>query len=260
MKFLTTVAIALAVATAPAINFGNLMPLGDSITRGTTEGGGYRAPLYDLLRGSGHTFAPVGPRTDANWKVNPTEVQHAGFPSWRTSDLAFGRPSEPLAGNVAQWMTTYQPDTIILMVGTNDSAVYKNDPAGMRARYNELLDVIFGVDPGVRLFMANITPGNSSYGDHFDHYMAHAGNVAQMVPEIVAERQLQGRTIHFVDMFTALDPDTDIADLVHPNLSGYRKMAGQWSGAMNAVPEPSSMAALAALGALAIRRKRPRSN
>lgn len=247
-----------ALGSATVVDLGRIMPLGDSITEGTgtPQVGGYRGPLYSALRADNFTFTPVGPRTQGGAALAAADRPHAGQPSWNVASLTFGQAALPDRGNVTQWMTTYQPDIVLLMAGTNDSAEYKNNPAGMRTRYNELLDAIFAVDPTVQVHMASIPKANSSFGAHYLHHLAHATNVSIMVPEIVAERQLAGRSIYYVDMFTALDPDTDLADFVHPNAQGYGKIAARWEQSLQAVPEPTSMIALGGLVGLMMRRKR----
>lgn len=247
-----------ALGSATVVDLGRIMPLGDSITEGTgtPQVGGYRGPLYDALRADSFTFTPVGPRTQGATALAAADRPHAGQPSWNVASLTFGQAALPDRGNVTAWMTAYAPDVVLLMAGTNDSAEYKNNPAGMRSRYNELLDAIFAVDPTVQVHMASIPKANSSFGANYLHHLAHATNVSVMVPEIVAERQLAGRSIFYVDMFTALDPATDVADFVHPNAQGYGKIAARWEQSLQAVPEPTSMIALGGLVGLMMRRKR----
>jgi len=256
---LATLAFACAAFSgATVVDLGRIMPLGDSITEGTgtPQVGGYRGQLYSALRADNFTFTPVGPRTQGATSLVAADRPHAGQPGWNVASLTFGQAAFPDRGNVTQWMTTYQPDVVLLMAGTNDSAEYKNNPTGMRARYNELLDAIFAVDPSVQVHMASIPKANSSFGANYLHHLAHATNISVMVPQIVSERQLAGRSIYYVDMFNALNPDTDIADFVHPNPTGYGKIAAQWEQSLQAVPEPASMIAMAGLAALAYKRRR----
>jgi lysophospholipase L1-like esterase len=246
-----------SVASASIVDIGKLMPLGDSITEGTgtPQLGGYRGPLYASLRTDGFTFTPVGPRTQGGLGLSLQDRPHAGQPAWNVASLTFGQAAFPDRGNVSQWMAAHAPDVVLLMAGTNDSAEYKNNPMGMRSRYNELLDAIFAVDPSVQVHMASIPKANSSFGANYLHHLAHATNISQMVPEIVAERQLAGRSIFYVDMFTALDPATDLADFVHPNAQGYAKIATKWEQSLQAVPEPTSLLGASGLMALLLRSK-----
>ena len=245
-----------ALSSATVVDLGRVMPLGDSITEGTgtPQVGGYRGPLYSSLRANGFAFTPVGPRTQGSSAMASADRPHAGQPAWNVASLTFGQASLPDRGNVSQWMADHAPDVVLLMAGTNDSAEYKNNPAGMRTRYNELLDAIFAVDPTVQVHMASIPKANSSFGAHYLHHLAHATNISVMVPEIVLERQLAGRSIYYVDMFSALNPDTDLADFVHPNAQGYAKIASRWDQSLQAVPEPSSLMIVGGLIGLLARR------
>ena len=63
----------------------SVMPLGDSITAGTTPGG-YRKPMVAKLAGYGLTVATVGTQTDE--KMGPPEQQpHEGHGGWRIDQL-----------------------------------------------------------------------------------------------------------------------------------------------------------------------------
>ena len=44
----------------------------------------------------------------------------------------------------------------------------------------------------------------------------------------LADRQKAGENDSFVNMHDALDTSTDMADPVHPNELGYKKMADLW--------------------------------
>jgi hypothetical protein len=55
------------------------------------------------------------------------------------------------------------------------------------------------------------------------------------LPAIVAGKANAGRRVHLVDMYSALT-SADLADGVHPNAGGYRKMADVWYRALQAVP------------------------
>lgn len=53
----------------------------------------------------------------------------------------------------------------------------------------------------------------------------------QKVRTVVNTRAAQGRSVTYVDMYSVLEL-SDLADGVHPNATGYGKMADVWYGAI----------------------------
>jgi hypothetical protein len=66
----------------------------------------------------------------------------------------------------------------------------------------------------------------------------------------VANHQALGEHVYFYDMYHQLRL-TDISDGLHPTAAGYNKMGDAWFKAIQAVPEPSSLA-LVCVGGLAL--------
>ena len=55
------------------------------------------------------------------------------------------------------------------------------------------------------------------------------------IPGIVSSRAAAGKKVHLVDMYSAVTT-ADLPDGVHPNATGYDKMAAAWFAALRAVP------------------------
>lgn len=100
------------------------------------------------------------------------------------------------------------------------------DLANAPARLSALIDKIRAHDPLVELFVAKITPES----DPRLKARVQAYNAA--IPGIVAQK---GPRTHLVDMQSAITT-SDLAEGVHPNRTGYDKMAMRWFSALQSVP------------------------
>ena len=198
---------------------GNLkiMPLGDSITDGSNVPGGYRVDLWQKLAAYGHTDAFVG--SQSNGPATLGDHDHEGHPGWRIDQID---------AHIVGWLTTYQPRTILLHIGTNDM-IQNYDVANAPTRLGTLLDDITVTDPTADVFVATITP----LADQTINVRATTYNNA--LPGIVSSRIIAGKHIHLVDMQDALTT-ADLADGVHPTAGGYAKMANRWYSALIGSP------------------------
>ncbi|WLS44419.1 cellulose binding domain-containing protein [Micromonospora profundi] len=116
------------------------------------------------------------------------------------------------------------PRTVLLHIGTND--MY-GDTSGAPGRLAALVDKITNNAPNADVFVATIVP-KSGADNQVRGYNA-------AIPGIVQTRAAAGKRVHLVDMYRALTL-SDLADGVHPNATGYRKMADAWYTALRAVP------------------------
>ncbi|MGW6007779.1 FG-GAP-like repeat-containing protein [Streptomyces sp. NPDC055210] len=188
-----------------------VMPLGDSITfgGGSSTGSGYRSFLHDKLTAQGNSVNFVGSVRAGQMSDNDNE----GHPGWTIGDLANITDSS---------LANYRPNVVLLHIGTNDMNM-NVDPAGAPARLGNLIDQIFEAAPQVTLLVSTIVP--SSYPATASRIGAY--NAA--IPRVVAARRAAGKHVSLVDM--ALVTTADLDDALHPNDSGYRKMAEAfWAG------------------------------
>ncbi|MEU4218532.1 RICIN domain-containing protein [Actinoplanes sp. NPDC026623] len=212
-------AIGLAVAGGtPAMAESNggvrIMPLGDSITDGFNVPGGYRIGLWQRLANAGRLTDFVG--SGFNGPAALGDHDHEGHSGWRIDELD---------ANITGWMRTANPRTILLHIGTNDIG-QNYDVANAPARLSALIDHIRVLAPNVELFVAQITP-TSNAGNETKTQTFNAA-----LPGIVAQK---GPMTHLVDMHSALTV-ADLADGLHPNATGYDKMAARWFSALQSVP------------------------
>jgi lysophospholipase L1-like esterase len=240
----TTVCIIalLSASIAPrarAVDLGNIMPMGDSITYGQTVAGGYRLPLYNLLTAAGDKFSFVGSSTDNAASVLTTagQAHHEGHPSYIINGGISDAPHAGLDENLASWIgpSGAAPDRILLMIGVNDIGYgYNLDSAP--TRLSNLIGDIYRYRPNVSLYVASLIPlANSTQNSLVQTYNA-------AIPGIVATYAAKGKSIHYVDMYDALTTSM-LNDGVHPNAAGYAAMAQVWSNALTPrqTPEPSSI-------------------
>ncbi|WP_163568056.1 SGNH/GDSL hydrolase family protein [Fodinicola feengrottensis] len=128
---------------------------------------------------------------------------HEGHPDWTIAQL-----DAQLAG----WLTTYQPDVILLHAGTDDIAGHSTAEQAAAA-LSTLVGHIVAARPTAQVFVGTLlaTP-NDVLNPQFVQFN-------KAVPGIVASK---GRNIHLVDMFPALTA-ADFADPLHPTAAGTRK-------------------------------------
>jgi lysophospholipase L1-like esterase len=207
-----------------AVGVTRIMPLGDSITRGwygSAYDWGYRKPLYDLLTNNDYSFDFVGWKSDGSFQ----EPSHQGRDGWHADELLNGRASAPAEGKLADWLITDQPDVILLHIGTND-IVYGDQNVG---EVNGILD--------------KIDEYEVSYNKHIKVILALIINMKTPWPAVTIynngvnamalNRITNGDDIVIVDMESALNYPADIYDNVHPNDTGYAKMAQVWYDALS---------------------------
>jgi lysophospholipase L1-like esterase len=198
-----------------------IMPLGDSITLGNNGyslNGGYRNNLYTglLQKNCGVSF--VGSQYDANTQV--ADKVHEGHPGWTINNISV---------EVTGWLNTYQPDIILLMIGTNDIAWGSADlGAAVGLRHSALIDQIQAARPNAWIFVASIPP--ESQTTVFPIGVDRAVLAVQLNAAINANvlmRQTAGQKIRFVDINSVLTT-SDLADGIHPAEAAYSKIAQKW--------------------------------
>lgn len=198
-----------------------ILPLGDSITygHGSANKGGYRLPLWNDLQERGISIDFVGSQ-----EVGPTSFDrdNEGLPGWKINQIA---------SEVVGWLQTYQPQIILLHIGTNDFV--KNDhPELATARLSHLIDLIMTTLPNAILIVAQIIPitRNAELNAEVINYNAD-------IPGIVRAKVARGKHVQYVDMYHAVSPDM-LPDQIHPNDAGYDQMAKVWLRALLPLLKP----------------------
>jgi lysophospholipase L1-like esterase len=208
-----------------------ILPLGDSVTWGVGgTNAGYRAGLASLLSSAGRSFRFVGSSVDNPGQLPADQRHHEGHSGFVITAGTSGR--QGISDNIATWLGAQgvHPDVVLLMIGTNDVDLnYDLGHAGDRlsALIGAIADKNTGLAPDARLIVAKLTPINDSAEDG----RAYDYNTA--VATAVLQHASRGENVRLVDMHGALTT-SDLSDKLHPNDSGYAKMAHVWLDAIAA--------------------------
>ncbi len=197
---------AAVAATAPL----RLEPLGSSFTYGShsSAGNGYRGPLWDALTNSGHQLDFVGSVHEGTMADSDNE----GHPGWRIDAL------QSIATNS---VTTYRPNVVTLIAGTND-LIQNHDVATAPDRLGALVDQVLAASAGVTVVVADLPVSTNANVVAFRP--AYNAGVAQMVQA----KQAAGKHVTFVSMSAITSADIG-PDGIHPGDAGYQKMADTWN-------------------------------
>jgi lysophospholipase L1-like esterase len=205
--------------------FARVLPMGDSITVGMQgTHAGYRGPLAERLAAEGIAYQFVGAQSDNQGDLPPDQVHHEGHSGFLIAARDGNAPG--LTDQVDSWLgpTGVTPDIILLMIGTNDvdqGLDLANAGSRLDALISKLVDKTAGLHPGARCIVAQIPPINDPAEDQL------ASEYNARVASVVARHKAAGNSVSLVDMHSALGL-SDLADKLHPNDTGYAKMANIW--------------------------------
>jgi hypothetical protein len=202
---------AAAAPAGPAVH--RVMPLGDSITRGSGQTKheylGYRGPLQENLDGGarGFRYQFVGSQADLGGL-------HEGHGGWTVDQIL---------EQIDTWLADADPDIVLLHIGTNNVR-HHDAAAGIAAKLAELIARIHAWDPSVQIFVAKVVGTR----DPALHELTRQYNA--LIPQVVRDA---GDRVHLVDQSSVRGQA--LYDWAHPNDFGYLKMAYNWYGALNRV-------------------------
>lgn len=205
-----------------------IMPLGDSITcgrRGNNDrgNGGYRTELWNKFIADGLKVEFVGSQSSGPDSLG--NKNHEGHSGWTIKQIA---------ASVNKWLATYQPDLILLMVGTNDTGSCSLKT--MLIDLSALIDQITAHSPHTQLLVASIPPIHPSASPAIRSLRVVYFNTA--IPDIIKSKATQGKKVDFVDMRSLTVNEltsslsVDLDNGLHPNAQGYRKIANFWHDAV----------------------------
>jgi len=205
-----------------------IMPLGDSITAGSgsSDFAGYRRILYNSMIAEGYGVDFVGSQQGGLGDFDPDHEGHAG---WR---------DDQIAANVVGFLTAHPADIVLLHIGINS---LDPSPTDVEA----ILDNVESVNPDIIVVLARIVSvaccGDVPPCTNCETVTQFNDNVQAMASARIA----RGAKILLVDMEHALSYPGDLSDAVHPNDSGYSKMAAVWLPAVReAIAQVKTLAIL----------------
>lgn len=245
-----------------------IIAMGDSITHGYINGdNGYRKYFcYDLQQNGITNFDMVGPNN--NWSDSATydwngttityDPAHAGYSGYAIQKIGSRQGLQEtifdttyVNGDVSgNMMEAYQPDVIMLQIGTND--VLDAQLTGIGDRLEELVDKLipYVSGDGQVLYLASIPNIDAierydwlgayewTYGVSYKSdpekfvatVQAAVDDYNTIVKNLVAKKQAEGAHIEFSDINSTIDISAgDLEDGVHPSEQGYAKMGQYWS-------------------------------
>lgn len=233
-------------ATETVIVDQRIMPLGNSITLGSNCTGGtqpdgicnpggfepnsqrtgYRQPLSDKLTAAGFSFNLVGSR-QAGSKASPplNDDDHEGHGGWTAFELAWGRVMDGTDG-IFSWLEQNPADFILLHAGTNDL---------INTDERDIEDVLDEIDRWEN--SANGNPVTVVLARIIDRVPneTRVNSFNNAVAAMVSDRSSDN--IIVVDQQTGAGINyaigADMSDWLHPDDSGYRKMANVWFNSLD---------------------------
>ena len=242
-----------------------ILSLGDSITDGYWTSGAYRKYMYHDLEQMGYNIDMVGPKgSNSNtFTYNGQSVSYddnnAGYSGYAIQEMTTKEHRsgilETIQGtwyNGQNMIAAYQPDIVLLQIGTNDILSNYND--GITDRLENLVNVILqDLDADSTVFVSTI-PDIDAYtrADWLGSYGINAWNSTQeekdqlmetvtgcidtyntSIYNLVLKMQSEGKNVQFADINSVVDYQTDLHDGVHPNEAGYENMGNYWAGLLN---------------------------
>ena len=213
-----------------------IMPLGDSITKGTGTCSapdtylnciGYREDLWDSLVTNGYSIDFVGSQGTAfqyQYSYDNDHEGHGGKKSVWIRDRVYGPSDYFLLDNPA--------DILLLHIGTNDfTDLPLRDPNDVAVEVSQILDKIDAYESGegkeVWVILAKIIRRIDSAEKEQSII-----NFNLALQTMADNRIVGGDKIVVVDMEAALIYPDDLGDELHPNITGYSKIANVWFAAL----------------------------
>ncbi|KAM0231276.1 hypothetical protein ACHAPO_008658 [Fusarium lateritium] len=207
-RFFALVVMLMALTFSPTTALPNIrvLPLGDSITKGTGSSGivGYRLPLRQKILAKGVKVNMVGTLKNGNM----VDAHHEGHSGKLISDIN-GYWQVPIKA---------RPNVVLIHAGTNnmDRGIDLDIGADIMA---DIVDGIFKVAPDVTILLAPIIWANDAT------MQAKTDKFNPKLRALIAARQKAGKKILEVPIDIK---KADLADSKHPNDAGYEKMANAW--------------------------------
>ncbi len=200
-----------------------ILAIGDSITAGQHRvdptPGAYRVKLWNKLVADGFNVDFVG--SQYNGPTNLGDREHEGHPGWTIEEIT------TLVDDGL--LTTYQPDLILLMIGTND--ILRGDRLStLETELSQLLDRIADELPDANLLVSSITPLDPSIKGNTRADLVTAYN--HLIPQLVEQKAAQGQQITYVNAGGSLSLQDLVSDGIHPTAAGYQQLGNSWYDAI----------------------------
>ena len=234
---LFSVSVSAPAAEVAAAGTVKIMPVGDSITDGVGDTGGYRKYLDYTLKQKGISFDMVGPngQQSASFTYNGQNVSydgnHAGYSGYQIKEIPDWGRQQGNTGSLYNALKDnnvikkYSPDIILLIIGTNDMTANRSMSA-CASDLHDLVDYMLADMPsGGAVFMGSI-PEFTMYGGTPEKVASYNSTVKQVADEY----EKAGKNVKFYDVHGCLNGMSDVGnDNLHPNSGGYEKIGKFWA-------------------------------
>ncbi len=225
-----------------------ILPLGNSITRGSMclngnvnncdrlpdqEAIGYRHRLYNLMNGAGFNVDFIG-----NLKFGysiMTDPDNAGFSGIRDNYLAdiMETGTSAYTGQVTAgpYLNSYPADVILLHIGTNDVSALDYSVNDVARILDAIDDYENASGEPILVFLAEIISRRDNPCGTDPGVTTFNSRLVSMAQSRISS----GDLIALVDMEcgAGINYYNDLVDQVHPNQTGYDKMADKWFQAID---------------------------
>jgi lysophospholipase L1-like esterase len=201
-----------ASTAAPAAR---VMALGDSITAAP---GCWRAYLWQQLQAAGYTavdFVGTARGDGCGFAYDDNHEGHSGF-------LATGIANQ---NQLPPWLSATNPDIVIMHLGTNDMWGGQTPVSTVLGAYTTLVNQMRANNPRMKIIVAQILPMGQPACTACTQAVI---NLNAAIPNWAAGLSTTQSPIVVVDQWTGFSVATDTGDGVHPNDSGFRKMANKY--------------------------------
>jgi hypothetical protein len=121
---------------------------------------------------------------------------------------------------------SYTPHFVLLHIGTNDSLHSSSGPNAAADRLSALVDKFSVKLPNTHIIVATIVSGSN------------IGTYNERIRTMVPQKKAQGKKVYLADLANAgliCSADFRPGDCVHPDDSGYAKMANAWYPVMKTI-------------------------
>lgn len=190
-------------------------------------------------------FSEGYPGMTVEWFTDP----NFSWASWqaRPTTIPKGDGNTP----IRHALTNGNPDIILLMIGTNNTARDKDGVRGedssgevnvafLSQKYSALLDEIDALAPDAKVIVAELidvidtgTGNNANRSARTLHFNE------KVVRPVVQARIAAGKPYTLVNFFTLLEVPFDYMDSVHPNINGIALLGNAWFEAIVAALQPA---------------------
>ena len=212
-----------------------IMPLGDSITedwafsdqyspRPDSLKSGYRNYLWYALKAAKYDVDFVGSHKLGSAIRPAFDIDNEGWSGLKSTEVALSnRPP----GGFYDRLIKYRPHIILIHLGTND---WSSSVGGIRSILNEIDNFEGNYQFHVKVILAKIINSREP-NSIFSSFNKN-------LESLVRQRSADGDDVILVDMEHGAGiyyDSRDFQDRIHPNNSGYRKMANVWFSALDTI-------------------------